>query len=330
MTWLEHQYVALASHRLLKFKRKSPVLYNFRCPVCLDSSKNKNKARGYIYEKKGDLYFSCHNCGINWPFGKFLKELDGGLYDQYKLDRIKESNNLPVTPDPIVKMKPLDKGVLDGLQCLVDLPNRHKAVRYVESRCIPEKFYPELYYCDAFKAFTNSVYPNKFESLDYDEDRLVMPFFDRGGSLFGYQGRSFDPESKIRYISIILDESKPKFWGLNRVDMNRPYYITEGPIDAMMLNNAIASCGGKISPQLNLDNAVILYDNEPRNEAVAANVRKAMAANYQIVIWPPNHRYKDINEMVLAGWKFEQIESLLKSRTFKGLNAQLEYSQWKT
>ena len=49
-----------------KFKRVKANLYNFRCPICGDSKKHKNKARGYLYQVKTILNFKCHNCGASF------------------------------------------------------------------------------------------------------------------------------------------------------------------------------------------------------------------------------------------------------------------------
>ena len=49
MDLVDSKYITLLSSRLPKFKRVKPNLFNFRCPICGDSQKHKNKARGYIY-----------------------------------------------------------------------------------------------------------------------------------------------------------------------------------------------------------------------------------------------------------------------------------------
>ena len=54
--------------------------YNFRCPYCGDSQKNRFKARGYLWDKGKGLVYSCHNCGITRTFDNFLKEQDPHLH----------------------------------------------------------------------------------------------------------------------------------------------------------------------------------------------------------------------------------------------------------
>ena len=75
MDSIDVKYIHLISARLEKYKRVKPNLYNFRCPICGDSKKNKSKARGYIYSAKRDANFKCHNCGAGMTFNSFLKTL---------------------------------------------------------------------------------------------------------------------------------------------------------------------------------------------------------------------------------------------------------------
>ena len=60
---------------LENFSSKRNNLYNFRCPYCGDSQKNKNKARGFLYQVKSDTAYKCHNCGKSTTFTRFLKIL---------------------------------------------------------------------------------------------------------------------------------------------------------------------------------------------------------------------------------------------------------------
>jgi predicted restriction endonuclease len=46
MDFVDVKYINLISARFQKFKKVKNNLYNFRCPICGDSQRNKNKARG--------------------------------------------------------------------------------------------------------------------------------------------------------------------------------------------------------------------------------------------------------------------------------------------
>ena len=92
MDIIDSKYIGLVSSRLQKFKRVKPNLFNFRCPICGDSQKHKNKARGYIYPLKADMNFKCHNCGASTTFNNFLKTVDPTLHKQYVMEKFKERN----------------------------------------------------------------------------------------------------------------------------------------------------------------------------------------------------------------------------------------------
>ena len=97
MLYLDTKYISLISGKLQKFK-KSNTTYNFRCPYCGDSQKNKNRARGYFFQKKGSYIFKCHNCGVGRTLANFLKDNDSSLFSEYLLESYKA---FAVTPRKI-------------------------------------------------------------------------------------------------------------------------------------------------------------------------------------------------------------------------------------
>lgn len=330
MSWIEHKYIMQLSNRFEGFKQKSGQLYNIRCPFCGDSQKHKRRMRGYLIEENNKFRFYCHNCHLNLQFDKFIKKLDNTLYGEYTKD-ILMNRNTGYTTFTETKPKAVTNEFLFELMSITDLPEDHKAKQFIQKRKIPQTFWDDIYYCEEFKKWTNKQLPNKFEDLTYDEPRIIIPFFNRHKKYFGFQGRSLQKNASVRYITIILDESNPKIYGMNRVNLNGPYYVVEGPFDSMFVNNAIATAGGKISSELvkmgsELNNAIIVYDNEPRNRDVVENIKKAIFSNYHVVIWPEGLRQKDINDMVLADLN---VKKLLQDNTVFGLEAQLRFERWK-
>ena len=89
---IDSKYVRLLSSRLRNFKQKKDYLWNFSCPICGDSQKNKSKSRGYVYRKKNDYFFMCHNCGASMSFYNFLDKVDADLLKQYALERYKDGD----------------------------------------------------------------------------------------------------------------------------------------------------------------------------------------------------------------------------------------------
>ena len=107
MDLVDSKYIGLVSSRLQKFKKVKADLYNFRCPICGDSQKNKNKSRGYFYVVKNNTNFKCHNCGVSRSLTYFLKDIDESLYKEYLLERYKEglTGKATVAPEPEFKFE---------------------------------------------------------------------------------------------------------------------------------------------------------------------------------------------------------------------------------
>jgi len=319
-------YVTLLSGRLEKFARKKEDLYNFRCPYCGDSQKHRNKARGYFFRIKTDMVFKCHNCGVGRTLPNFLKEQAPDLYDEYIMERYKKgtTGKGSYVPKPkFEKPKFKKKGELKSLS---ELNKEHPAVGYVLGRQIPEAHFGDLYYTDKFCTWVNTQKPT-FKDVKKDHPRIIIPFIDNEGTWFGFQGRSLSTDDKLRYITIMLDESKTKIFGLNRVDYNKTVYITEGPIDSFFIDNAIAMAGADVDwSALSDSEAVFVYDNEKRNKEIVNRMQKAIDKGYEVVIWPDNLQEKDLNEMYVAG---HDVQSLVEFNTYSGLQAQIKLTEWK-
>ena len=329
MSFVDSKYIGLISSRLQKFKKVKNNLYNFRCPYCGDSQRNKNKARGYIYQLKNDHNFKCHNCGISKSFTNFLKDLDTTLYDQYVMERYKNgiTGKNSNTPNPEFSFeKPTFKKVERlNLPTIEELNNEHPAKVYLKNRKIPDKFLKQLYYCESFKKWTNEQ-KYTFESIDQDEPRIIIPLINNR-EIIGFQGRSLNKYSKIKYITIILDENYPKIYGIDNVKKQQTIYVTEGPLDSMFICNSIAMCGADADvTKWGIDDFVRIYDNEPRNKEIVSRYDTSISRGERIVIWPTNIKEKDINDMVLSGL---DVQSVIESNTYSGLEAKLKFTTWK-
>ena len=275
-------------------------------------------------------------------FGKFLEWIDPQLFKEYKTEKYLEKQvqqlekqvQQPAKPDitKIERPRYLKGSPLRSLKKISQLPHDHPAKLYVVHRRIPPEVQYKLFYCPRFKQWVNSFIPEKFSTEDGDEPRLILPFLDKEGECFGFQGRSFKKDG-IRYITIILDDSKPKIFGLDTVDFTKTFYIVEGPIDSLFLDNAVAMAGAdlgidKICGQdLALQNCVYVYDNEPRNVQIVKKMEQIVNRGYNIVIWPSSiEGVKDINDMVLEGY---DPKGMVKEFQFKGLEARLKFVEWK-
>ena len=320
MNHVDSKFINLLSPKLQKFKRVKSNLYNFRCPICGDSQKNKSKTRGYLYSVKADVNFKCHNCGASMTFSNFLKHIDPAVHKQYVFERFKEgkTGRSTVVEEPKFDFKsPKFKKKLN----LPTASENPRAEGYLTARKLdPSKFY----YAENFKAFVNKLKPT-FDSVENDEERIVIPLYYQK-QLIGLQGRSLGP-SKVKYITMMIDEDAPKIYGLDNIRTDAPVYVTEGPFDSTFIRNSIAMCGADADvAKWGVRNPVFIYDNEPRNREILNRIGKAIDSGKSVVIWPSGIPDKDINDMVMSGL---DVQSVIESNTYSGLEAKLKFTTWK-
>ena len=326
MDIIDSKYIGLVSSRLDKFKRVKANLYNFRCPICGDSKKHRNKARGYLYQVKTNTNFKCHNCGASLSFNNFLKQIDTSLHKQYVMEKFKEGhtsgigkgNSFVVEPPKFDFKKPVFKKSLD-------LPRASEnpiATKYLEKRKIDPR---NFYFTKEFQKWTNT-HKQTFHTIHRDESRVIIPLHDTEKNLIGFQGRSLGPNS-VKYITVMLNEDAPKIYGLDKIDETKPIYITEGPFDSTFVENSVAMCGSDLDiGSFGWSSHIWVFDNEPRNREIVKRISNTIDRGEQVIIWPTELVEKDINDMALAG---HDIMSLLKSNTYSGLEAKVKFNNWK-
>ena len=325
MDYVDVKYINLISSRFQKFKRIKNNLYNFRCPICGDSQKNKSKARGYIYQVKSDFNFKCHNCGVTMTFGHLLKEIDVNVHKQYVFDKFKEGHtgkNYSVeNPKFDFKVPVFTKREQPEKLNIPKASTNPDANEYLVKRKLnPDKFY----YAEKFKEWSNSLKPT-FDSVKYDEPRIIIPLFYKQ-TLIGFQGRSLGP-SKVKYITVMINDDAPKIYGLDEIQKDKTVYITEGPFDSTFIHNSIALCGadGDVG-KWGISDPVWIYDNEPRNPEILNRISKCIERGERVVIWHSQIKEKDINDMVLAG---RDVQRVVECSNYSGLEAKLKFNTWK-
>jgi transcription elongation factor Elf1 len=336
-SYIDIKYLNLISPQLQQFKKKGDFLWNFRCPYCGDSQKSRTKARGFVYRKKNDLFFKCHNCAYGTNLSNLIKHVDANLHKEYTLERYKEgytangrggnvANPIFNIPKPVFKKK----GVLSNLKSFRELGSEHPAYKFIEHRKLPESSIADIYLCNKFYEWTNSLVPNKFSgvTLNSDHPRMIIPFRNSKGEVFAYQGRAFGKE-KPKYITIILDEDEQKIFGMDRVDWSNDVMVVEGPIDSLFLENGIAVAQSDLRLPKYKEKVVLVPDNEPRNAQVCAQLERCIEDGYRVVIWPDYIKQKDINDMFLSGISLVEIRKVIHSNTFQDLEAKVNYQNWK-
>ena len=341
MDYIDQKYIGILGVRLEQFKKKGKALWNFRCPLCGDSAKDKIKARGYIFENKGDALYKCHNCGVATGLAQLIDHVSPPLKREYTLEKfgtrgrqgrkIKLGSGDQTDFFKTNKTPTFTSDPLKHITCLDLMDINHPARLYVKERKIPPHQWERLYYTETFKVWTNSMVKNKFSDVSKDEARLIIPFFDKSGKITAFQGRSLDPNNPVRYITIKMTEDA-KIFGLDKIDESKTVYVTEGPIDSLFLDNAIAMAGSDLSANCELNSEtefVIVMDNENRNKEIVKKIEAFIEKGYSVCIWDERVKQKDINDMVLSGMSVDEVQSMIKSRTYKGLQAKLALNAWK-
>ena len=272
------------------------------------------------------MVFKCHNCGVGRTLPNFLKDQAPDLYDEYIMERYKKGSTGKGSYVPKPKFeKPVfkKKGHLPSIE---ELNRGHPAREYLEHRQIPQRYFSEIFFADRFYEWVNKS-KSQFEKIDVDQPRIVIPFKDKEGTWFGFQGRSLNPGDKLRYITIMLDESRIKVYGLDRINFNKTVYITEGPFDSLFIDNAIAMAGADVDWELIKDKEVVfVYDNEQRNSEIINRMKKVIDRGYEVVVRPSNLKEKDLNDMHIAG---HDVQSLVEFNTYSGLEAHIKLTEWK-
>ena len=343
-----------------KIKSQEPFVSTFRCPICGDSQKNKSKTRGYLYMDRRDnrVKFKCHNgCPSRW-LPTFLKEVQPNLYKEYILEsfgssREAKGNILRKYSDSFRSGEKFSNGVrdredrreivqqktewsLDSTARRIDhLREDHPARTYCSKRGIPDHQLAVLLYVPKFTKFVNSIIPGKLKVFEHDEPRLIIPFINREGKCVGFQGRSFDPNANMRYISIMIDEDETKFFGLDRVNLNNLIYVVEGAIDALFLDNAVAAIQGDLAvAEKVLEGKRLCYipDKDIRNPQIVRLIQKLIRNGSTVCLLPKEYDGKDINEMVLKNAELQdstKLQKVVMDNTFSGARLKLEFDRWK-
>jgi DNA primase len=348
--YIDRKFLGFVSSKLEQFKQKQTDLYNFRCPYCGDSQKNKLKARGYVYRKSNDMYFICHNCGKSTTFAKFLEYVDGTSYKQYVLERY-SSGETGHHNYKKPKFEELKGNAFSHFQStgntktteslertwrafedysIKNLPEEHYARDYIKKRKIPEKFWGEILFVPKFLDFLDEEFPNHGKDEVPNDDRVVLLYTNEKGEITNVAGRALS-ETKIRYVTVKVSDEK-KLFGLHRIRKQERIYVVEGQFDSFFIPNCVASgdsnLGGvaAIFPELDV---VLVYDNERRNRDIVKQIEKSIDSGYKVCLFPDSIVGKDINEMIQNGLTSDEIKGIIDKNTFSGLTAKLTFTHWK-
>lgn len=327
MSHIDLKYLMLISSQLERFSAKSETLYNCRCPICGDSSKNKLKARGYFYETPKGYYYKCHNCNYGSSFNTLLERIDSALYSDYSLEKLNSRNTL--YPKNIKKDSKQTK--FKNIQLKSAADSIDDVTRYAMSRGFTANQLNRVYSCPNFRTWAVERFGDKYDKVS-ESKKLILPFFDLDGNLVGAQARSIDPNEKLRYETVKHPEVEHMVFGLDNWNRNKTTRIVEGPIDSLFVDNAIAMASSdlkrikKVLPSLNIDNTVFCWDNEPRSKEIVKLIENAIENNLKVFLWPDTIPCKDFNDAMNIGL---DVENIISNNTFHGVSAKLRFVTWR-
>jgi len=340
--YTDSYYINLLSPKLRNFRRKDKNTWNFSCPLCGDSKKDLKKARGYIFQKKGGLFFKCHNCQQGLNMANLIKAVDPILYDQYVMERFKNGNVRDIRKsdiETVVDYKaPVFKKVhevLQGMQRVSSLDCDHPCRVYVAKRKIPEAYWRDLWWCEDFKTIAMRLSNDKerYKKLPENDARLVITFLNESGELMGIQGRTIDPNNDLRYITLKVDDNVPKIYGLDKVDRTKPVYVVEGPIDSMFIPNCVAmACSAldTVSEFVPKKQCILIPDREPRNREIVNQIKGFVDDGWKVCLMPDSLKSKDINDYILKdGLTQDELLETIEQNSSVGLSLKLKFADWK-
>ena len=323
---------AFPSNRFKQQLNEDEDKLNFACPYCGDSENDVSKKRGNIFIKTGT--YKCFNDGC-LTFTKLNKFISHWA-QKYQLPI---PNMIDVTPDRKIQsgtkrgelllflMNPEVKDILIDFEDLAerffltpckDAPSDSPIGKYVEGRNI-----------NRLPAFEKSCY------FDSRHDKLYIFNLDlRSGKVLGlsirhinedWTGPRYDIKNYTQFVKNKLippadDKIIAKidlingYFNILNIKFSQPIIILEGQIDAMFLDNAIATAGVTKSKTIlgtlvSKKNARILFDND---DAGKAETIKLLQDGYTVFLWSklitdlrkryPSHRQqlnnvKDINNL---------------------------------
>ena len=277
--------------------------------------------------------YKCHNCGATMTAEKWMKK----YHPQYYRDYIKEilqinkpadnsnetlvDNSISIkekieeTKEKIKEEKRITNDfipILEGNTSLFD-----KAIQLCKKRMIPEDIWKKFYVASE-------------NSKDYYK-RLIIPFYDHKDTIYYFQARTLIGQTP-KYIN--RKENKDNaIYNWYNIDKTKPVVMTEGPIDSMFIENAIATCGLLYSPSIEqkLNTIDIYYLIDPDKDGIK-KARKLLSEGKRVFLWTkfikefnlPHREKWDINELVIYGKikhkiKFEYLKKFFSSNIYDGI-----------
>lgn len=325
---------------------KSNDTYHCSCPICLEGKSFGKKKRCWYIPAKDLIY--CHNCG--WSSRPLKWIMQAGLISREDIQREIEEGEFSIIN---LDKKRLDIDFENIIKCqedeilpenIIDLSNKlqldyykgnsviNKALNYIKSRRLDTAINRPKTFFISLKDRTH-------------KNRLVIPFYDCNGKIIFYQSRAFganidDYMEDIKYLS--KKNSQKSIFNIDKVsDDIEEIFLFEGPIDSCFVKNGVAVGGITPSREKSLTDIqeeqldyfrmnhkfIWVLDSQWLDDASYEKTRILLENGESVFVWPEKvgKRFKDFNEMCMAGKQNEVPKECIVNNTLSGEAGLLKY-----
>lgn len=278
-------------------KTRSGQKINVRCFICGDSSRDKNKRRGWFYLNNEPISYYCFNeddckcSGLRLLSN--MMEITEKEASRLVFKRIKQySNKETIIEEPTIIVEPKKeiREELDIPNYWVNLNDDCKKIligrKILEAPFKPKKW--KLYYSKPHK-------------------RIAIPWVDESNKIETFQYRAMYKDQSPKYM-FKSNSEKSLFYG----DFNHNldfYCFCEGVFDSIFIENCIA-VGGIFPNNSQLEELknkhpfmypIWVPDNPWKDSSSKAKIIKISESipKLKIFKWDKECKYKDINEMII-------------------------------
>jgi len=307
--------------------------YNGCCPICKEGNSWGKKKRFYYIPDKELAY--CHNCGYSKKALTFITEVTNKSLHEI-INEVKEFDIeiLPIEEPKEVK-KVIDKSLPEDCINLSDISQ----IEYYKDNTVVKT---ALQLIKDRKLNKGINKPKTFYISLKDvvhKNRLILPFYDENDDIIFYQSRGLtkkDLFERPKYLSKVGAERS--LYGMQNINSNLDnVFIFEGPIDSYFVENGLATCGitersdkmftslqKEQINKLNLYEKIYVLDNQYCDKAALSKSIILADNNEKVFIWPKElKRFKDFNDICVAGNKDNIKPEFILKNTHSGLKAKL-------
>lgn len=254
---------------------------NMRCPLCGDSKKSKQKRRFWAtWDESGKCATHCFNCGVSGTFAELVSELKGiSIGEAINSIETVEFCNIKkiLEPQILLENNKIDYGT-EG----------YSDFNYILNDCISIDSEENGYFDKKYKKILIDFIKNRKIPSEYNvfvaskgeyKNRFIIPVYHWGDIVY-FQGRAINDDMEQRFKNPEVEKSNI-IMNIEYFDKNKYIIVTEGIIDAMMIEGHQGTCvlGGSVSDEFlyelykHTDKGIIIaVDNDERGEKERNNL----------------------------------------------------------